>query len=187
MSETQQISRLESVKAQLIDHFDAEQYSAISSVTGFEAVINASEYVVQQCLRKTEQLFELLDRQLLEKSYQPGELRTLFCEQIEQVEDEVTLARELRIFRRLQMIRIIWRDIARLAPLNETLEDLSELADVCVDEAVKKLFGWAVAKSGMPGDAGGKAQELVVIGMGKLGARELNLSSDIDLIFLYPE
>ena len=187
MSETQQLSRLESVKAQLADHLENEHYTAISSLSGFEEVINASEYVVQQCLRKTEQLLGLLERQLLEKSYQPGELRAMFCERLEKVDDEAKLATELRIFRRQQMVRIIWRDLAGLAPLNETLEDLSELADVCVDEAVKRLFSWAVAKSGMPRDAEGNAQELVVIGMGKLGARELNLSSDIDLIFLYPE
>jgi len=187
MSEIQQLSRLPSIKAQLANDLDAGQYAAISSVTGFEEVINASEYVVQQCLRKTDQLLELLDRQLLQKSYQPGELRALFCDQLERVEDETALATVLRIFRRQQMVRIIWRDIARLASLNETLEDLSELADVCVDETVKRLFTWAVAKSGMPRDAQGNAQELVVIGMGKLGARELNLSSDIDLIFLYPE
>jgi len=187
MSDTSQLSRLESVKAQLADHLENEQYAAISSIAGFEEVINASDYVVQQCLRKTGQLFEGLDKQLIEQSYQAGELRALLCGQLDQVEDELTLAAKLRIFRRQQMVRIIWRDIAQLAPLNETLEDLSELADACVDEALKHLFAWAVAKSGMPRDAQGHAQELVVIGMGKLGARELNLSSDIDLIFLYPE
>jgi glutamate-ammonia-ligase adenylyltransferase len=187
MSETQQLYRVESVKTQLIERLEAEQYAAISSVTGFEKVINASEYVVQQCLRKFDQLKVLLDKQFLERSYQPGELRALFCDQLEQVDDEVMLATALRLFRLQQMVRIIWRDIAGLAALNETLEDLSELADVCVDEAVKRLFEWLVAKSGMPRDVDGNTQELVVISMGKLGARELNLSSDIDLIFLYPE
>ncbi len=50
-----------------------------------------------------------------------------------------------------------------------------------------KLHAWAVEKSGTPRGPDGRAQRLIVLGMGKLGARELNLSSDIDLIFCYPE
>lgn len=187
MSETQQLARLETVKQQLSDHLENDHFAALCGVEGFEDVISASEYVVQQCLRKTRQVLVLLEHGFLEKSYQPGEMRGLLCEQLAQVEDEAVLAMKLRVFRRQQMVRIIWRDIGGLAPLNETLEDLSELADICVDEAVKRLFDWAVSKSGMPRDAKGNAQELILIGMGKLGARELNLSSDIDLIFLYPE
>jgi len=92
----------------------------------------------------------------------------------------------LRQFRRIQMVRIIWRDLAGTAPLSETLEDLSALADICVDQALRLLYDWAIAKHGTPVDEEGNQQRMVVLGMGKLGARELNLSSDIDLIFAYP-
>jgi glutamate-ammonia-ligase adenylyltransferase len=85
------------------------------------------------------------------------------------------------------MVRIIWRDLAGLAPLDETLEELSELADVCIQQALDRLYEWAVAKSGVPRSADGTPQRLIVLGMGKLGARELNLSSDIDLIYCFPE
>ena len=64
---------------------------------------------------------------------------------------------------------------------------LSELADACIAQALDYLMAWAVAKDGVPRDEEGNEQHLVVLGMGKLGARELNLSSDIDLIFCFPD
>ncbi|MCB1799918.1 MAG: bifunctional glutamine synthetase adenylyltransferase/deadenyltransferase, partial [Gammaproteobacteria bacterium] len=94
---------------------------------------------------------------------------------------------QLRRFRQREMLRIVWRDLGGLASLDETLEDLSELADVCIRQALECLYGWATAKSGVPRTADGTAQQLIVLGMGKLGARELNLSSDIDLIFCFAE
>ncbi len=187
MSSTNLTPRVSSLLEQFRESMPAEHLDCFVSIPGFYAVLGASEYVSQQCLRHSSEILAVCQQGLIEKSFAAGDLRTLLCESLKKAEDEISLARVLRLFRRLQMIRIIWRDIAGLAPLNETLEDLSELADVCVDETVRLLFDWAVVKSGMPRDTHGNAQELIVIGMGKLGARELNLSSDIDLIFLYPE
>ncbi len=99
--------------------------------------------------------------------------------------DEPALAAALRRFRRVEMVRIIWRDLGGLAPLEETLEDLTALADACIRAALDRLHDWTRAELGTPLDAEGRPQRLVVLGMGKLGARELNLSSDIDLIFAY--
>ncbi len=164
-----------------------DNVSALASIPGIFEVLDASEFVVLQCQRHTDMVIRLHKDGLLEKSYTEGELRALLLAAFADVSDEAQLAKIVRTFRRQQMVRIIWRDLTRVAALNETLEDLSELADACVDETVKILFEWAVKKSGMPRDAQGNAQEMIVIGMGKLGARELNLSSDIDLIFAYPE
>ncbi|MGD8910140.1 MAG: bifunctional [glutamate--ammonia ligase]-adenylyl-L-tyrosine phosphorylase/[glutamate--ammonia-ligase] adenylyltransferase, partial [Chromatiales bacterium] len=75
----------------------------------------------------------------------------------------------------------------RLAPLDEILRDLSMLADACIEQTLERLYAWSVAEMGTPRNTAREAQALVVLGMGKLGARELNLSSDIDLIFAYPE
>jgi glutamate-ammonia-ligase adenylyltransferase len=149
-------------------------------------ILDSSDYVLQQFIRHSAQMRVLLDDELLVRKLKDGELRSILIHQLEAVENEAGLSELLRNFRRLHMVRMIWRDIAHLANLNETLEDLSELADVCVDESAKLLYSWAIKKYGVPRDAEGNAQELIVIGMGKLGARELNLSSDIDLIFLYP-
>lgn len=166
---------------------DADLTNKFSQIPALQQVWEASDYVYQQSHRSPELVIDLFESDWLTQSFEPGQMRELLQSDLAVVADDTQLSIKLRQFRRKQMVRIIWRDIGRLAPLNETLEDLSELADVCVDEAVRFLFERAVSKSGMPCDPAGKAQDLIVIGMGKLGARELNLSSDIDLIFCYPE
>jgi len=150
-------------------------------------VWEASDYVLQACHREPSLLLELFDSGRLEGAYGPGEMARQLEEWLAPVADEPSLARQLRRFRRYQMVRIIWRDIAGWAPLAEVLEDLSALADAVIQQALAYLDGWTRAELGSPRDSAGEPQPLVVLGMGKLGARELNLSSDIDLIFAYPE
>jgi len=94
---------------------------------------------------------------------------------------------ELRIFRRREMVRIAWRDLAGWAELQETMADLSHLADACIQFALAFLYRQACEKIGTPLLPNGNPQQIVVLGMGKLGAYELNYSSDIDLIFAYAE
>ncbi|MGD8912000.1 MAG: bifunctional [glutamate--ammonia ligase]-adenylyl-L-tyrosine phosphorylase/[glutamate--ammonia-ligase] adenylyltransferase [Candidatus Thiodiazotropha sp.] len=150
-------------------------------------VWEASDYVVQCAMRNLELLPELYRQGDLNKSFNEGEMAQRLATILQSVNDEEGLSVALRNFRRRQMVRIIWRDLARLAPLDETLEDLSALADSCIDWALRKLYVWLSDQMGTPRNEQGEAQPLVVLGMGKLGARELNLSSDIDLIFAYPE
>ncbi len=150
-------------------------------------VFEASDYVAQAALRYIDLLPELLHRGDLERSYTEGEYKARLADLLAQVTDEAALFRQLRLFRRREMVRIIWRDITLMAPLGETLEDLSALADASIQHALDQLYAWTAAEMGTPRNSQGEAQSLVVLGMGKLGARELNLSSDIDLIFAYPE
>lgn len=105
------------------------------------------------------------------------------------VEDlaEAEVMRRLRRFRQREMARIAWRDLAGWAELAETLADLSALADVCVQTAHDWAYAGLAQRLGTPCDNQGEAQTLVIVGMGKLGGAELNFSSDIDLIFTYPE
>jgi len=93
----------------------------------------------------------------------------------------------LRQFRNREMMRLIWRDLNELAPVDEILTDLSILADVCLGASVDYHTGLLEEKHGTPHNADGLAQKLIVIGLGKLGGYELNLSSDIDIIFCYPD
>ena len=92
----------------------------------------------------------------------------------------------LRQFRRREMVRIAVRDLAGLGEVEETMADLSALAVSTINGALALLFDRMCAIDGVPQDAAGNPQRLVVIGMGKLGAGELNFSSDVDLIFTYP-
>ncbi len=156
-------------------------------VSELKRVWEASDYVAQCCLRNLALLPTLNVGGSLERAFAPGEMKALLQERLQDVTVEVELHRQLRWFRRDQMVRIIWRDLTRSAPLAETLEELSALADACIDQALDMLYQWALEKCGVPRSESGEQQYLVVLGMGKLGARELNLSSDIDLIFSYSD
>ncbi len=101
--------------------------------------------------------------------------------------DEDALKRSLRRLRKHVMLRLIARDLNGLADLPEVVETCTVLAEVAVDAAVEKLDTWQQQTYGVPIGEGGARQRLIVIGMGKLGGRELNVSSDIDLIFAYAE
>ena len=92
----------------------------------------------------------------------------------------------LRRWRRREMVRIAWRDLTGLASLEETLEDLSAFADDAIALALRQAAVVTTARYGEPVFADGEPMPLVVVAMGKLGGRELNFSSDIDLVFLFP-
>ena len=143
-----------------------------------------SEFVSASCLRDQDVILEPSYLQALTASTSPGaRVRSALAE----VADEPTLIETLRRVRRREMLRIAWRDLAGWADLEEILHDLSDLADACLDGALSLLSRWHADRHGVARNAHGEPQSLVVLGMGKLGARELNFSSDIDLIFSYPD
>jgi [glutamine synthetase] adenylyltransferase / [glutamine synthetase]-adenylyl-L-tyrosine phosphorylase len=102
--------------------------------------------------------------------------------------DETELKRRLRLFHQKQMLRLIWRDVSHLATVRDTAAEVSALAEAAMDVTLELLHQWLVRTLGEPlGHRSGRPQRMVVLGMGKLGAGELNLSSDIDLMFAFPE
>jgi [glutamine synthetase] adenylyltransferase / [glutamine synthetase]-adenylyl-L-tyrosine phosphorylase len=100
-------------------------------------------------------------------------------------ENEQRLA--LRRFRERESLRIGYNDIVRGFPLEMITQDLSDLADACVEAAVRLARARADDRFGIPLTPRGSAARFVVLGLGKLGGQELNYSSDIDLVFLYDE
>jgi len=101
--------------------------------------------------------------------------------------EDLGLDAALRRFRNREMMRLIWRDLNELAPVDEILDDLSILADHCLQAAVRFHTLAYEEKHGTPRNADGQPQKLIVMGLGKLGGRELNLSSDVDITFCFPE
>ena len=104
-----------------------------------------------------------------------------------EVSDEATLMRELRLFRRRIMVRIAWAQALWLMPEESTLQQLSVLAETLIVSARDWLYAACCREWGTPCSADGTPQPLLILGMGKLGGNELNFSSDIDLIFSWPE
>ncbi|MCP4333816.1 MAG: bifunctional [glutamate--ammonia ligase]-adenylyl-L-tyrosine phosphorylase/[glutamate--ammonia-ligase] adenylyltransferase [Gammaproteobacteria bacterium] len=94
---------------------------------------------------------------------------------------------QLRRIRNRKLLRIVWREICGLAKLDETLEQLSGLADSMLNVATRYAERMLEPRYGRVRDSAGQKVPLVILGMGKLGGRELNFSSDIDLIFLFTE
>jgi glutamate-ammonia-ligase adenylyltransferase len=93
----------------------------------------------------------------------------------------------LRHMKQQAYAHIASRDLAGGATLAEVTEAMTLLAEIAVESASRLLHESFVARYGEPRNSRGDSQRLIVVGMGKLGGRELNVSSDIDLIFVYPE
>ncbi len=103
-------------------------------------------------------------------------------------EDEQRLSTALRNLRKRVMLKLLVRDLGGLADLDEVMASMTALAELVVRRAQSCAMLSLAQQYGQPiGADSGKPQELLVIAMGKLGGGELNVSSDIDLIFVYPE
>ena len=97
------------------------------------------------------------------------------------------LKRELRLLRNRCQLWMVWRHLAGTAPLEETTRSLSRMADGFIAAALDAAQRRETQRAGEPRGTSGEVQRLTVFALGKLGAGELNLSSDVDLIFAYPE
>ncbi len=150
-------------------------------------VLYGSSYVCQWGGRYQDRAVELLSSGDIERVYDAEAYQQRLAKMLSKVAEEATLQQQLRYFRQREMVRIIWRDLAGWADLAETVRDLSAMADACIQQALTKLHGWLTDSLGIPYNEKGEEQNLIVLAMGKLGAGELNLSSDIDLIFTFPQ
>lgn len=101
--------------------------------------------------------------------------------------DEAALGRTLRRLRQRVMARLITRDLSGRATLEEVVTTVTALAEVAIETAVAWLHADLAAVHGEPRGSKNTVQRLHVVGMGKLGGAELNASSDIDLVLVYPE
>ncbi|MFO8083696.1 MAG: bifunctional [glutamate--ammonia ligase]-adenylyl-L-tyrosine phosphorylase/[glutamate--ammonia-ligase] adenylyltransferase [Desulfobacterales bacterium] len=150
-------------------------------------VFSLSEFVAKTCIRKPELLADLILNEDLHRRYAPETFFEKLDKTTSAVQEEIDLSRILRQFRQREMVRIAWRDLAGKSTLSETMRDLTFFAEAVINRSLEMLYHWQCERYGIPLSSEGRQQFLVVIGMGKLGAEELNFSSDIDLIFAYPE
>jgi len=161
----------------------------LSRAPGFAAALpsvwTCSQFVAEACLRDPTTLAQLAGD--AERHWDPDQLAPLRSSLLAEVDDEAAAMEALRRCRQREMLRIAWRDLAGTAALDETLGHLSELADVLIGAAADWAHAQLAARFGEPRSQVGQEQRLMVVAMGKLGGRELNFSSDVDLVFLYPE
>jgi len=167
-------------------------------------VFAASDFVSQSCTRDPRLMIELvssgdLRRRLSRmefasrapaisvRSHAAAEPASAGATGATAVVPEAVFIAALRRWRKREMVRIAWRDLAGWASLEETLAELSVFADTAIQIAHAHARRALVARYGEPRSPSGDVQQLIVLGMGKLGGGELNFSSDVDLVFLFGE
>ncbi len=169
----------------LREGLDAHHWTA-----DFDRLLATSEFFRDQFLRHTDWVVEeVVQGRLFQPSgLTPDAWRQSLEALLPDTSDEAGVMCALRVFRNRHMLRIVACELTGRVELEDTFRDLTALADTAIQFAV----GWATdqlaGRFGQPtGEWSGDPQELIVLGMGKLGGCELNLSSDVDLIYCYPE
>jgi len=123
----------------------------------------------------------------LARAYHAGDFVSKIQPVCQAAENEADLISRLRRVRCREMLRIAIRDLCGWADLYETMADLTHFAEVCLDCALNVGYQWMIEQYGAPQLKDGSRQLPVALGVGKLGGAELNFSSDVDLIFAFPE
>jgi [glutamine synthetase] adenylyltransferase / [glutamine synthetase]-adenylyl-L-tyrosine phosphorylase len=148
-------------------------------------VFASSDFVAQACVADAELLGDLTGPYALTSRCSATDYIAR-APAVSFVSDADMLA-ALRRWRRREMVRIAWRALAGWAEVEETLTELSDFADAAIRVSIEHARQALTARYGEPRSAAGVVQPLVVVAMGKLGGRELNFSSDVDLVLLFPE
>ncbi len=151
------------------------------------AVMAASDFVARVARQQPAAFAELITEGRLAAAMDAETYAARLRERLSEIPagDDAALTRAVARFRVLESARIAWRDLAGAAAIETSLAEQSDLADACIQVVLAQLDAWARERHGTPYGPEGEAQSLVVLGMGKLGGRELNFSSDIDLIFVF--
>lgn len=145
-----------------------------------------SPYAARLSIKHPDWVIALFASGEIDRHLDPTELKDALSKLVDEAETIDALEKTLRIFRNRCMLRIIWRDMADMSDLNNTIRELSALGDACINLAARRLHAWQNTIYGTPAEWNGRPQTLTVLALGKLGGRELNLSSDVDLIFCFP-
>ena len=146
-----------------------------------------SDFVARAMIRRPTLLDEL-HAEGFETKRSPDDYQQCVTQTISAAEPtEEGLMHALRLLRQKEMVRIAWRDLAGLADVEQVLRELSDLAEAIIEQTLGCLYQQTTETLGIPKNPQGEPQQMLVLAMGKLGGRELNFSSDIDLIFAYAE
>lgn len=180
---TESASRLREIDAEAL----VSSAGASAAVRALPRVLACSHFAGRVLLSDSGLLHALIDSGDLERDFDRHVYTQRLTAVLENVADEPALKGALRHFRNREMVRIAWRDAGGVTNLDSTLRETSWLADVVTEVTLRWLYADQRAVNGIPANDRGDAVQLFVAGMGKLGGEELNFSSDIDLIFGYPD
>jgi glutamate-ammonia-ligase adenylyltransferase len=166
----------------------SDSTSETSAASQLTRTLIGSQYVLESCCRNPDLLFHWLLTDVPYAALSAArivEMTQLSCCDCQTVD---ALDKALRQLRRRLMVAIIWRDLNRLSDFSEVCQSMTAMAESAIQQTVDFHYCDLSSKHGTPiGAASDLPQQLIVLGMGKLGGGELNLSSDIDLILAFPE
>ena len=172
------IEKAEEVNPQMLTRFTKRDIPWIA------ALFSGSQTLTDMAMRDPDQLFWCLQPGILHSIRFKRDMR----HELAQMHARYGDPKEALIhFKNRELLRIGWRDLLKWAGTVETLDDLSRLADVAIEGAMAAAEGEMTARFGRPLRPDGSPGRFIVLGMGKLGGRELNFSSDIDLIYFYDD
>jgi len=171
------------------DHLYSQLSSSLYLLNALTLLFSGSQMLTDTLLRNPSYVDWLSDPDTLKKTKTRDVLYRDFYEMAGTDELTVQIPSLLRKFKKREYIRLGLRDLMGLVSLRENVEGLSDLADVCMQVAYEYSIKILKEKYGTPmfTDANDQVREseFAILSMGKLGGRELNYSSDIDLIYIY--
>jgi len=151
----------------------------------FATMLACSEYAAQAAFRHWNWMNDAVARGAFDGPLSVGAPSVFDGENRPLPEDDVR--RLLRQARHRSLLGILWREYAATVPVTWTLQRLSDLADALITAATAWAEASMAERFGYVVDEQGRPVELLTLAMGKLGGRELNFSSDIDVVFLYTD
>jgi [glutamine synthetase] adenylyltransferase / [glutamine synthetase]-adenylyl-L-tyrosine phosphorylase len=149
------------------------------------SIFSYSRFLSESVLLRPEHILEVAASGSLYRVLRADEYEYRLFEFLGKEHRGVPASEELARFRRRQLLRIVSRDILGIATLSDVTEEISNLADAILDVTYRRIREALAARHGEPRLADGRACGFSVIALGKLGGKELNYSSDIDLMFVY--
>ncbi|WP_413700682.1 hypothetical protein ACLKMH_02075 [Psychromonas sp. KJ10-10] len=150
-------------------------------------ILGLSDFIAGALIKQPTLLEELYRDDLLTLCERTEHIKQELKKRLTLTNDETQLHTVLRQFRRKHMVIIAWRELLGQADLSESFKHISFLADQLIEQSLNWLYDKQCSEQGTPVNELGVKQNLYIFAMGKLGGSELNFSSDIDLIFTYPE
>jgi len=173
---------------EIADQLPDESSNTTDWLGALPAVLSGSPFIVSLIRRDSTYLTELIDNGSL---FAPLDTKALFSTvevSLAATENEQEMMHCLRYARNQAMLHIAFRDLAGWTTLNEVMSSLTNTAVALLSATLAQSYDLIAARYGTPlGSESGSAQRLIILGMGKLGGGELNFSSDVDLIFCFPE
>jgi len=166
-------------------HLEVVNTLTAKQLKHFKKAITLSDFILTSALQEPEIVISLFTSETIYKTDTPN-YKVLLQQKVKECVTEEDLHKALRLFRLQHMVNIAVADIVLNLSLDKSLFRLSTLADQLILGSLAWLTDFCQQKWGVPKNKNGEHMPLLVYGMGKLGGKELNFSSDIDLIFVYP-